>query len=87
MAPIEPIRFIGNASVPLLLQNGTSDEFIPAADAAELHAAAPQPKEVRWYTAGHNLDQQARDDRHGWLVEKIGIDPTQPAPTGSKAVR
>ena len=78
MAPIEPIRFVGHASVPLLLQNGTSDEFIPTADAAELHAAAPQPKTIRWYTTGHNLNQQARDDRHGWLVEKIGIDPRSP---------
>lgn len=75
MAPIEPIRFVGHADVPLLLQNGTSDEFIPTADAAELHAAAPQSREVRWYTAGHDLNQQARDDRHDWLVEKIGIDP------------
>lgn len=75
MAPIEPIRFVGHANVPLLLQNGTSDEFIPTADAAELHAAAPQPKEVRWYSAGHNLNPQARDDRHDWLVETIGIDP------------
>jgi len=75
MAPIEPIRFVGHASIPLLLQNGTLDNLIPFADAAELHAAAPQPKTVRWYTAGHNLDQQAVDDRHDWLVETIGIDP------------
>jgi hypothetical protein len=75
MAPIEPIRFIGHASIPLLLQNGTLDQYIPNADAAELHAAAPQPKTVRWYTAGHNLNQQAVADRHDWLVEKVGIDP------------
>jgi uncharacterized protein len=74
MAPIEPIRFVGHASVPLLLQNGTLDSLIPVADAAELHAAAPQPKTVRWYTAGHNLNQQAVADRHDWLVETIGID-------------
>jgi len=75
MAPIEPIRFVGHANVPLLLQNGTSDPFIPSADAAELHAAAPQPKTVRWYDAGHSLGQQALYDRHAWLVETIGIDP------------
>jgi dienelactone hydrolase len=75
MAPMEPIRFVGHANVPLLLQNGTLDDLIPSADAAELHAAAPQPKTVRWYTAGHNLNQQAVDDRHDWLVEKVGIDP------------
>jgi dienelactone hydrolase len=79
MAPVEPIRFVGHANAPLLLQNGTSDNLIPRPDAAELHAAAPQPKEVRWYDAGHNLDQQAVADRLRWLHEKIGLD----APAGS----
>jgi len=74
MAPIEPIRFVGHANIPLLLQNGTLDDLIPGADAAELHAAAPDPKTVRWYAAGHNLNQQAVNDRHDWLVEKIGVD-------------
>ncbi|WP_420124901.1 alpha/beta hydrolase family protein [Longimicrobium sp.] len=75
MAPIEPIRFVGHANAPLLLQNGTLDRLIPVADAAELHAAAPQPKTSLWYTAGHNLNQQAVADRHAWLVETMGIDP------------
>ena len=75
MAPIEPIRFVGHASIPLLLQNGTVDEFIPRPDAAELHAAAPQPKEVRWYDAGHGLSPQAGADRYAWLHQQIGIDP------------
>ena len=79
MAPIEPIRFVGNANVPLLLQNGRFDEFVPGYEAEELHAAAPQPKTIRWYDTGHGLNQQAVFDRHDWLVEKIGIDPVQPA--------
>jgi uncharacterized protein len=74
MAPTEPIRFVGNANVPLLLQNGNFDVLIPAYEAAELHAAAPEPKTVRWYSAGHNLTQQAVLDRHKWLHEKIGLD-------------
>jgi dienelactone hydrolase len=74
MAPIEPIRFVGHANIPLLLQNGTLDEYIPRADAEELHAAAPQPKTIRWYPAGHSLNQQARYDTHVWLQEKIGLD-------------
>jgi dienelactone hydrolase len=79
MAPIEPIRFVGNANVPLLLQNGRFDEYVPVYEAEELHAAAPQPKEVRWYQSGHTLPQQARVDGHGWLHERIGLD----APAGS----
>ena len=75
MAPLEPIRFVANANVPLLLQNGNVDELIPAYEAAELHAAAPQPKTTLWYAAGHGLTQQAGTDRYDWLVAQIGIDP------------
>jgi dienelactone hydrolase len=78
MAPIEPIRYVGNANVPLLLQNGRSDEYVPVYEAEELHAAAPQPKEVRWYQSGHTLPPQARVDGHRWLHDKIGLD----APAG-----
>ncbi|MDF1502946.1 alpha/beta fold hydrolase [Roseisolibacter sp. H3M3-2] len=74
MAPVEPIRYVGNANAPLLLQNGMQDEFIPRPDAAELHAAAPDPKDVRWYATGHVLGQQALADFHRWMHEKIGLD-------------
>ena len=76
MAPIEPIRFIGHAPpTPLLLQNGRFDVLVPMGDAQVLHAAVPQPSTIRWYDAGHGLNQQALLDRHVWLVEKIGLDP------------
>jgi dienelactone hydrolase len=75
MAPIEPIRFVGHANVPLLLQNGKSDAFIPVADAMELHAAAPEPKTILWYDAGHSLGPQGQIDRHVWLNAQIGLDP------------
>ena len=75
MAPIEPIRFIPHASpTALLLQNGRSDTLVPVADAEEVHAAAPEPKTIRWYDAGHSLNQQALFDRHEWLNGQIGLD-------------
>jgi dienelactone hydrolase len=78
MTPIEPIRFIPHASpTELLLQNGRSDNLVPAADAEDLHTAAPQPKTIRWYDAGHGLNQQAMFDRLDWLHEKIGLDARQ----------
>ena len=78
MTPIEPIRFIVHAPpTTLLLQSGRSDNLVPAADAQALHAAAPQPKTIRWYDAGHGLDQQAFFDRLDWLHEQIGLDPLQ----------
>ena len=75
MAPIEPVRFIPHASPPaLLLQNGRTDNLVPTADAEALHAAAPEPKTIRWYDAGHGLNAQAVWDRHDWLHEQIGLD-------------
>ena len=75
MTPVEPIRYVGNANVPLLLQNGRSDQYIPVYEAEELHVAAPQPKTILWYEATHNLNEFAVVNRHDWLVQQIGIDP------------
>jgi dienelactone hydrolase len=78
MAPIEPIRFIAHAPpTTLMLQSGRLDNLVPAADARALHTAAPQPKTIRWYDAGHGLNQQALIDRHNWLHEQIGLDALQ----------
>jgi hypothetical protein len=78
MAPIEPIRFIPNASpTALLLQSGQLDNLVPVADAEALHAAAPQTKTIRWYNAGHGLNQQAMFDRLDWLHQQIGLDARQ----------
>jgi uncharacterized protein len=78
MAPIEPIRFIPRASpTPLLLQSGRTDNLVPPPDAQALHAAAPEPRTIIWYDAGHGLNQQALRDRHDWLHAQIGLDPLQ----------
>ena len=76
MTPIEPIRFIAHAApTPLLIQSGRQDNLVPEADAQALHAAAPDPKTMQWYDAGHGLTQQALFDRHAWLHQQIGLDP------------
>ena len=78
MVPIEPIRFIPHAPpTALLLQNGRTDNLVPAGDAQALHAAAPKPRTILWYNAGHGLNQQAAWDRHDWLHEEIGLDARQ----------
>jgi hypothetical protein len=54
MRPIEPINFIGQAAPAVLLfQAGTMDELIPQTDAHRYQQAASQPKQIRWYAAGH----------------------------------
>ncbi|HEX5727188.1 MAG TPA: alpha/beta fold hydrolase [Longimicrobiaceae bacterium] len=78
MTPMEPIRFIAHAPpTALLLQSGRLDNLVPAADAQALHTAAPQPKTILWYDAGHGLNQQAMFDRMDWLHQKIGLDTRQ----------
>jgi hypothetical protein len=78
MAPIEPIRFLPHASpTALLLQSGRLDNLVPAADAQALHTAAPEPRTIRWYDAGHGLNLQALWDRHDWLQAEIGLDARQ----------
>ena len=75
MTPIEPIRFIAQATgTALLIQSGRSDELVPAADAEVLHGAAPVGATIRWYDAGHGLDQQAFFDRLDWLHQQVGLD-------------
>ena len=76
MKAVEGIRYFAFAKpTPLLLQNGLTDELVIKGDAELLHSAAPEPKKLMWYNAGHNLTAQAVLDRHDWLVEQIGLDP------------
>jgi dienelactone hydrolase len=76
MRPIEPINFVGRAApAALLFQAGTNDENIPEADARRYHQAASQPKQLRWYAAGHGLNCAAREDMMAWLASQIGINP------------
>ncbi|HYW31507.1 MAG TPA: prolyl oligopeptidase family serine peptidase [Gemmatimonas sp.] len=78
MTPIEPIRFLPHATaMALLLQNGRTDNLVPAADAEAVHKAVPAHATILWYNAGHGLNQQAAYDRHDWLHEKIGLDARQ----------
>lgn len=54
-APMDPINFVGRiAPRPILFQNTESDDILPRACAEALHAAAGEPKEIRWYPFPHN---------------------------------
>jgi uncharacterized protein len=78
MRPIEPIYFIGQATpAALLFLAGTKDESVPPEDARRFHRAASQPKQVRWYEAGHFLNCTARKDMMVWLARHIRINPAR----------
>jgi len=47
---------------PLLMLHGTNDRTIRREQAQRLYDAASEPKELRWYEAGHVLPPPAADD-------------------------
>ena len=75
MDPIEPIRFVGRSSAPLLFQNGRTDQLVPEADAAQYHAAAPESRTVIWYDGGHGITGTMLADQAEWMAGHLGIDP------------
>ena len=79
--PFDAIRYIGQAApVPLLFQFARHEVSFVEADMNRYYEAASQPKEVRWYDTGHELnDLRALADRAGWLGPKLGLKPLRPA--------
>jgi dienelactone hydrolase len=74
MAEIDPITHAGNlAPAPLLFQFATDDFHVPRDRAEEFFAAAREPKEIRWYQAGHGLNEAATKDRMEWLTDSLSL--------------
>jgi dienelactone hydrolase len=69
---IDPVQYVSTAApASLLFQNGTRDPIAPPKDVNAFVAAASEPKELRWYDTGHDLNQQAREERDAWLVKLL----------------
>jgi dienelactone hydrolase len=74
MAEIDPISHVGNLSpAPVLFQFARDDFHIPRERAEEFFAAAGEPKEIRWYQAGHGLNEEATRERMQWLVKSLSL--------------
>lgn len=73
-SPLDPITHIANLSpAPVLCQFGSDDPHVSKERAEEFFRAAGQPKELRWYEAGHGLNEAATLDRKNWLKEKLNL--------------
>jgi cephalosporin-C deacetylase-like acetyl esterase len=67
------------APTPLLFQFARYEQYFNEAAMLKYARAASEPKLVRWYDAGHGLnDLQALIDRADWLQKRIGIKPVTP---------
>jgi dienelactone hydrolase len=74
MAPLDPVRFVESlAPAPVLMQFATNDPHVPRARAEAYFAAAREPKDLRWYEAGHGLNDEAARDRIAWLTGRLGL--------------
>lgn len=74
LAMVDPINYIGFvAPSALMLQFGKKDTYPDEQTAMRYAEAASKPKSVKWYDAGHTLNDEARRDRATWLREQIGI--------------
>jgi uncharacterized protein len=63
------------AGRPLLLVHGTRDRTVLPEQAQRLYDAAAEPKELRWWDAGHVLPPPAIGYAAAWLAERLGRDP------------
>jgi len=75
MRPIEPLLYVGNSEAAFLFLNGRHDTQVDVSDAEELHAAAGDNSEVRWYDTGHDLTADAFRYQFQWVGEHAGLDP------------
>ena len=79
LGDVDPLRWVARATPSrLLIQDGRDDEVVPRPALERLAAAASEPKEVRWYPAGHALDLAAVRERMEWLVSELGARGTVP---------
>ena len=69
----DPIRAVKRLDGrPLLMVHGRGDRTVKPEQAERLFAAAPEPKELRWWDAGHFLPNAAIDDAARWLASQLG---------------
>jgi dienelactone hydrolase len=75
--PLNAIGFIGRAApIPLFFQFANFEQNFSREAMERYYQAASQPKEVKWYDTGHDLnDPQALIDRAAWLAKQIGVAP------------
>jgi dienelactone hydrolase len=78
--PVAPIHYVGHAApAALFFQFGRLDSGITADAARHMHEAASDPKLVKWYDAGHTLNQAAITDRVEWMKKELGVTPLNQA--------
>ncbi|MDB4951967.1 MAG: Dienelactone hydrolase family protein [Gemmatimonadetes bacterium] len=76
----DPVRAVRKlAGRPLLMVHGRQDRTVRPDQAERLFAAAGEPKEIRWYDAGHILPPGSSDWVAAWLRKALVRDEARSA--------
>jgi uncharacterized protein len=67
--PVRAVRRLNGR--PLLMVHGRSDRTVLPDQAERLFAAAAEPKEIRWWDAGHHLPAEAIEYAAAWLNARL----------------
>ncbi len=71
-AVVDPVRAVRDlAGTPLLMVHGKHDRTVRPEQAERLFTAAAEPKQIRWWDAGHILPAAAIDDAARWLAQTL----------------
>jgi predicted esterase len=74
MVEIDPITHAPNLTLAsILFQFGTADRHVSKERAEEFFASTHEPKTLKWYEAGHGLNETATSDRKAWLQERLAL--------------
>ena len=71
---LDDLTWIRRSHAAFLFQLGRHDTIVPRTQLVALANAAPKPKEIRWYNAGHPLNLRADHDQLVWLAKELGLD-------------
>jgi len=71
----DPVHYVEHADpTPILFQFARHERYFDEAIMNKYYQAAREPKAVRWYDTGHELnDMQALIDRSNWMRDKIEV--------------
>jgi dienelactone hydrolase len=75
LSVVDDKNYIGHApAIPKLFQSARYDPGVPLKDSEDFFNAASQPKELRWYETGHDVDDPgAISDRVRFLAKSLGL--------------
>ncbi len=74
MSPVDPTQFVGDATTPILFQNGRNDSTVTPESAARLHEAAGPDHEVRWYPDTHDGSPELVVEHIHWQAGILGLE-------------